>query len=143
MKARIIFLICMLLNIGLFSQTGEVIQAKLNGIKSNGNGQIIFLLFNKSDGFPAEVSKAQSVGIVKKFSESASFQFKDVPPGQYAISVFYDKNSSGDIDRNFFGFPKEPVGASNMKKLGRPNFSNSQFEYSGMLKEVPLKLLNQ
>jgi uncharacterized protein (DUF2141 family) len=56
--------------------------------------------------------------------------FKNVKPGEYAISVFHDVNENGKLDKNFIGIPKEGVGASNdaMGSFGPPSFEKAKFK---------------
>jgi AraC-like DNA-binding protein len=37
----------------------------------------------------------------------------DIPEGEYLIALFQDTNNNGQLDTNFLGFPREPVGLSN------------------------------
>ena len=39
--------------------------------------------------------------------------FENIPAGSYAISVFYDLNNNGQLDKNFLSIPKEPYDFSN------------------------------
>ena len=39
--------------------------------------------------------------------------FKDVPSGEYAISIYHDINSNAKLDTNFLGIPKEDYTCSN------------------------------
>jgi uncharacterized protein (DUF2141 family) len=53
-------------------------------------------------------------------------------PGRYAISVAFDKNANGKLDRNLFGIPTEPVGLSRnppLPKFGPPKFVDASFDY--------------
>jgi uncharacterized protein (DUF2141 family) len=52
-----------------------------------------------------------------------------LPPGEYAISIFYDANSNGELDTNFIGIPKEPVALSNnaKAKFGPPKYKDALF----------------
>lgn len=45
--------------------------------------------------------------------ESVPVSFENVPPGTYAIAVFFDVNGNGKMDTNFLGIPKEKYGFSN------------------------------
>ncbi len=111
------------------------ITVTINGIEEQ-KGQVVFMLFTSGDGFPKEVDKAYKKGVVKEFGTSATYTFKDIPYGKYAIAVFHDENSDGEIKTNFIGMPKEPVGASNMTKMGKPSFK----KYSITLREASKKL---
>ena len=50
-------------------------------------------------------------------------------PGEYALSIFYDRNENGELDTNFIGIPKEPVALSNnaKAKFGPPKYKNAVF----------------
>ncbi|RKN76748.1 DUF2141 domain-containing protein [Ulvibacterium marinum] len=104
-------------------------------------GEIVFMLFAKEDGFPKEPSKAFKKGVVTDFSASASYTFKKVPYGTYAVSVFQDKDKNGEIKSNFIGMPKEPVGASNMTKMGKPSFKKCSFQLNSQNKELRMKFI--
>lgn len=55
----------------------------------------------------------------------------DVPAGEYALLVFHDKNTSGDLDKNFIGIPREPVGFSRgYRPTGPPAFDRAKFQVS-------------
>lgn len=69
---------------------------------------------------------------------TASF---DVPHGKYAISIYQDVNENGELDRNFVGIPKEPVGfGNNYKPFGKPKFESASVEHqpASELQEIAL-----
>ena len=43
---------------------------------------------------------------------SVSVLIPDLPPGEYAISMYHDENANGTFDRNWLGFPQEGFGFS-------------------------------
>jgi uncharacterized protein (DUF2141 family) len=55
-----------------------------------------------------------------------------LPPGEYALSVFYDEDSNGELNTNFIGQSKEPVGQSNnaSAKFGSPSYEDAVFVLS-------------
>ena len=59
----------------------------------------------------------------------STLNFKDLPYGEYAISVYQDKNDNGKLDTGLFGIPKEPFGFSNDPKMGfgPPKYKDSAF----------------
>ena len=59
---------------------------------------------------------------------SATYQFT-LPAGTYAIGIFVDANYNNEMDRNFFGVPKEQYGFSNNAKgsFGPPSFKDASF----------------
>jgi uncharacterized protein (DUF2141 family) len=55
---------------------------------------------------------------------------QNVPTGTYAIEVYQDLNSNGEMDSTFLGLPKEPYGFSRdaHPRLSKPDFSRVKFE---------------
>jgi len=60
---------------------------------------------------------------------SIEVTIENIPPGEYAISIFHDENDNGKLDTNFIGIPKEPYGFSNnpVIKLRPPTFMEAKF----------------
>jgi uncharacterized protein (DUF2141 family) len=57
-----------------------------------------------------------------------SFEFENVSPGDYAISVMQDLNENQRMDFEASGMPIEPYGMSgNDMAMGPPSFYNSKF----------------
>ena len=82
-----------------------------------------------SKGFPFLGKEIDGLVIEIK-GTSATYVFKNIPAGKYAISVFQDSNVDGILNKNMFGVPKEPYGFSNNKygKFGPPNFEDVSFD---------------
>lgn len=139
MKKCIVFPLLFLAAGWAYSQD---LTVHLPTIKSPGEGRLIFLLFDKADGFPKEHEKAFRKEVITDFSASASVTFAGVPAGQYAVAVMHDKNGNKQIDTNFMGMPKEPVGVSNMDGFGRPSFEKSAFALSESGKTIEVKFMN-
>ncbi len=140
---RIFFIAALFfLSTPVFAQeTGDLIIS-VDVVKNKGKGQVIFLLFDKEDGFPREVEKAKFRAEVKQAQSKVSHTFKDIPHGNYAICVFHDENENGDIDTNFMGMPKEHVAASNMTGMGRPTFKKSKINFTESEKSIALDFIN-
>lgn len=139
-KTLLIFLLIVFSTYGYSQKTSEI-KATVSNIKKQGEGEVVFMLFYEADGFPSDRSKAFKMGKVKEFSSTATYTFKDVPYGEYAISVHQDKDQDGEMKRNFMGIPKEPVGASNLNKMGKPNFEKCTFEVNSPSEEVDIKFV--
>jgi uncharacterized protein (DUF2141 family) len=57
---------------------------------------------------------------------AASYTFKNLSPGKYAVFVYHDENNNGKLDTNLFGVPKEGFGFSNnLKLLRQPKFEEA------------------
>ncbi|WP_299530692.1 DUF2141 domain-containing protein [Ulvibacterium sp.] len=119
--------------------SGDIV-VNLTEIEST-KGEIVFMLFAEEEGFPREPSKAFKKGVITDFNTTASYTFANVPYGVYAISVFQDKDRDGEIKSNFIGMPKEPVGASNMTKMGKPSFKKCSFQHNNGKKELNMRFI--
>lgn len=105
----------------------NTLTLKLEGIEKQ-KGTLYLSLFNSENGFPDNGKKSVESRKITEFGSSATITFKDLPDGFYAATYYQDVNDNGELDKNFFGIPKEPVGASNMDSLGRPKFDKCKFE---------------
>jgi uncharacterized protein (DUF2141 family) len=67
--------------------------------------------------------------VVKAIAGTTVVRFENVKSGTYGIQLFHDKNSNGDMDYNFVGYPKEGYGLSNniKPKLSKPGFKAVSF----------------
>jgi len=54
----------------------------------------------------------------------------ELEAGNYALSVYHDENDNKQLDANFIGIPKEPVGLSNdhRPKFGPPKYRKAEVE---------------
>ncbi len=91
----------------------------------NASGDVGCFLFNSADGYPEVHAKAFQETHVAIDANRAVCEFKNIPLGTYAVSVFHDENKNGKLDKNFMGIPKEGYAASNNE---RPAFSAPRFK---------------
>jgi len=89
-------------------------------------GIVAFVLFDSANAFG---DLRDPVKLVKHPLDGRDlYQIEDVPPGEYALLVYYDENNNGKIDKNFIGIPKEPLGFSNRyEPKGPPSYSRAVF----------------
>ena len=59
-------------------------------------------------------------GFVLEAEEQTLITTVSLPVGEYYVSVFQDINNNKQLDTNFIGIPKEPVGISNYSGSGIP-----------------------
>lgn len=107
---------------------------------SKKGGQIIIALFDKPSGFPKELKRA--VKLVKVDPKKPTYKFSKLPLGKYAIVVIHDLNKNGKVDKNFVGFPTEPIGLANYKSISignPPNFRKATVTFQ-KTKTVKIKL---
>jgi uncharacterized protein (DUF2141 family) len=93
---------------------------------NNDNGQLVLGVCNKKENFLKEFAYGDVVKIVNK---KAKVVIKNLPSGEYAISLFHDVNSNNILDKNMFGIPSEDYGFSNNAKgtFGPPKYEDAKF----------------
>ena len=71
------------------------------------------------------------------------YRIPDVPPGEYALLVYYDENDNGRLDRNFIGIPSEPMGFSNAyRPAGPPSYPRAAFRLADeQIREFEVELV--
>jgi uncharacterized protein (DUF2141 family) len=128
MKPSILILIILASGLTCFSQKVDLTVIIDNIEKSEGT--IYMSLHSNENTFPSETDNTVKTRKIEKFDSRAEITFEGLEKGDYALSFFQDLNGNEELDTNFVGFPKEPVGASNMTSLGRPKFSKCKFTIS-------------
>ena len=107
--------------------------------------------FENSNG----VAKVAIVNSKKNYSEEKPFKgynFKisdnkvvetlSLPYGEYAIKVFHDENSNGELDKRIFGIPVEAYGFSNDARgtVGPPEYEKAVFKLDSPKKEITITI---
>ncbi len=123
------------------SSDTHTLTVTINNIK-NMEGSLKVGLYNNNGHFLEEGQTFQNISIEVE-NDSETFVFKDLPKGDYAISLYHDENSNGTCDRNFFGIPKEPYAFSNnfKPKFSAPTFADCQFELTSN-QSIVIDLIN-
>ncbi len=113
----------------LFAQSKHDLVITTIGYK-NKTGNIFIAVYNSEQNY-LNTAKASYLGIVKAKEEKTSYLIKNVPDGEYAVSIFLDENGNGKIDKNFLGIPKEKYGFSNNAKgfFGPAKFEKAKFTH--------------
>jgi uncharacterized protein (DUF2141 family) len=128
-KNQYLFVIIILLGLStsLINAQSSFIKVKVLGIEEI-EGEISIGLFNDPDGFPKK--RDNNLGVsVNVDSSSVEYTFIDLKNGEYAIAIYHDENSNGELDRSFFGMPTEDYVFSNYAtgSFGPPSFEDSKF----------------
>lgn len=60
-------------------------------------------------------------------------EFREIPPGEYALAAFHDIDDSETLDRTALGLPDEPWAISGDPSIlfGPPSFESTKFRYDG------------
>lgn len=125
-----VIITCVLVISSMFLAHGQekkafTITVNITGMKAD-KGNVYVALYNSKKAF---LKKNFKGAIVKVTEKKATAIFKNIEKGEYAVSVFHDKNDNKKMDANFFGIPKEPIGCSNGATgfMGPPKYKNAKF----------------
>ncbi len=103
------------------------LKVHVRGLSSS-DGNLRFALFDSKKNFLESPVRAE---IVEIEAQEGTWIVEELPYGTYAVLVHHDVNANGMMERNWFGKPKEPTGASNdtPAKLGPPKYKNAKFQF--------------
>ncbi len=136
MKVLIIISISILFSTTLFSQRNITIN--ISGLESN-KGQVVVVLYKKGQEF-ANFEKYYKKQITKLITEKkATVVIENIPEGEYSFVVFHDENSDGELEKAWYGMPKEGI-ANSGNHTKRPNYDNTKFTITGSDKVFNLKI---
>ena len=108
----------------IFAQKADL-TVEMQNFKNN-TGLAKVGLYNSEGTFLGATFKKLESKINDK---KAIVVFKDLPLGEYAISMYQDENLNDTMDKNFFGIPSEDYMASNNEKgfMGPPKYDKAKF----------------
>ncbi len=123
------------------SQEANRLALRVEGLHS-GKGKVLCLLFATPDGFPLDAKLARAGSESSISQGTAVCEFRNLPPGRYAICGFHDENGNEELDLNRLGMPKEGIVASRNAPMyfGPPKFRDAVFDYLGGAHEVHAKM---
>ncbi len=89
-------------------------------------GSVVFVLDDSPNTFGDLRNPVMTV--TESMDGRAVYSITNVPPGEYALLVYYDENGNARIDKNFIGIPREPLGFSNeYNPKGPPSYARAAF----------------
>jgi uncharacterized protein (DUF2141 family) len=112
------------------SVLNTALRVEVTGLQ-NAQGNIYIAVYDSKDTWLGkETVLEQQIVIVEARSEDGLVSTElNLPPGEYALSIYHDTNDNGDLDTNFIGIPQEPVALSNnaRPKFGPPKYKDAVF----------------
>ena len=108
------------------------LRLEIGGL-AEAEGKVYYSVYDSEDTWLGDESVAgAAVDIVEAMQGDVVVAVVELPPGEYAVSIFYDVNANGELDTNFIGIPKEPVALSNnaKAKFGPPKCKDARFTLS-------------
>lgn len=108
------------------SNAQNTVEVEIVNFDSN-KGMAYVALYNSEGTF---LKKELKGGMTDIQNQMAKLTFRDLPDGEYAISVFHDADGNGELTTNFLGIPKEKYGASNdaPARFGPPKWNDARFD---------------
>ncbi len=104
------------------------LSIRVEGIESS-QGTLQVALYNQKEYFlkMEGIYRAESIAAREGWTE---FSMDDIPTGEYAVAIFHDENENEELDTNWIGIPKEPLGFSNarLKTFGPPRFEECKIQ---------------
>jgi uncharacterized protein (DUF2141 family) len=141
MNMKALLFTCLSITLAITSQGQNSIEVKISNIREI-KGDIRVALFNNEDDFLEKPVHAKSI---KATSKEVSVKFENLPQGDYAVSVFHDENSNGELDKSVVGIPKEGFvfGNNAMGTFGPPAFNKAkiQLKDQNVIQELSLKYM--
>jgi len=106
----------------------------------NDTGRAMISLVNRREHFLSrEYTPFRSAAVAIQ-EKQVRWDFDNLPPGEYAISVFHDENNNGDLDNNVLRIPTEDYGFSNDARgtFGPPDYEAASFQLNQPRQEVTI-----
>jgi len=93
-------------------------------------GEVRIAMFNSEEKYTKDPLHAVVMTVEEK---ECVWTLDSLPQGEYAIAVYHDKNTNGELDTNFLGIPKEDYGFSNnaRRKFGPAKWGDAKFTVKG------------
>ena len=109
--------------------TGNL-QIVITGLQSD-EGEVRLALCDSREEF--ESNGNYYLGLKLKIKKGkAEHTISDLPYGEYAIKLYHDENSDGELNSNFLGFPTEDYGYSNnaTSTFGPVDYADTKFLFN-------------
>jgi uncharacterized protein (DUF2141 family) len=151
LKNKIFIFICLFIPIALnavfANKSVKKNKGKLTlvvvGFK-NSEGNVKVALHDKPDTYLSRNSNEPAFKAVqlKIKNKVAYYTFRDIPYGEYAVTLYHDVNENDDFDLNFFGLPAEPYGISNNVRgtFKAPAYEKAKFNFKSSEKVIKIKV---
>ena len=120
--------------------TTGTLTVVVTGLKSD-KGEVRISLYNSETTYSnkeAEAFQKLKLPIKDKQAEAV---FEKLPFGEYAIKLFHDKNSNGELDTTL-GIPNEDYAFSNNARatFGPPTYEKAKFEFKAEQLTIEIKI---
>jgi uncharacterized protein (DUF2141 family) len=111
------------------AENDSEVRIELAGLQSV-SGKIFIAVYNEKKSWLGDDAFTSKEVVIDDAREDELVATSiTLPPGEYAMTVFYDANDNGELDTNFIGIPNEPIALSNnaRAKFGPPKYDDAKF----------------
>lgn len=127
----------------LFAATAGAHAAELTVVLGDVRAQtglIKVALVDSQAAWDGQAAPVQATGAPPSGGQ-ATFVFKDLKPGSYAVLITHDENGNGQLDTNAMGMPLEGYGFSNNPRVMRkPTWDEARFDLAGAAARIDVSL---
>lgn len=109
-STKVISLAAGMMALSSYSYGADVTLEVSNITKQTGN--IIVAVYDSQSAY-AQSGQPISTAKIPAESATVSTVLTELKSGEYAVKIFHDENSNGQLDTNMVGMPKEGYGFSN------------------------------
>jgi len=122
-----------------------ILMVEIAGLK-DATGNVYIAVYNSDSTWLSDKTVlSKKVAIAEALDGDLVRTELQLPLGEYALSVFYDKNNDGKLNTNFIGMPKEPIAMSNnaVAKMGPPRYADAVFSLGAepLIQRISMKEL--
>jgi uncharacterized protein (DUF2141 family) len=106
-----------------------ILMVEISGLK-DAKGDVYVAVYDSDSTWLSEKTVLSKKVVITEALDGELVRTElQLPLGQYALSVFYDKDNDGELTTNFIGLPKEPIAISNnaVGKFGPPKYADAVF----------------
>jgi len=124
----LVFILCTRLALAQ-GDAGTTLRVELTGLQQV-DGDLYIAVYDSDDTWLGETTVLDQKVVIAEARDGELVSTElQLPPGEYALSIFYDSNANGELDTNFIGIPKEPVALSNnaRPRFGPPKYEDAKF----------------
>jgi uncharacterized protein (DUF2141 family) len=139
-KLYVVFFVLLIALIMTGQEKKSELTVVLKGLKIQGT--VYVSLYNQDKGFPTKSENAFKNDMKKVSASTEKMVFKDLPFGEYAVSVWHDENDNGKMETSLIGIPKEGLGVSNdaKGKMGPPKYKDAKFQVNSESKVIEINV---
>ncbi|MEM7107163.1 MAG: DUF2141 domain-containing protein [Bacteroidota bacterium] len=101
----------------------QVVELDVSNIEYKKGGYLVIGIWDNPATYLEQEKSLKDMAIEVKAS-TMKILINDLQPGKYAIIAYHDINGNDELEQNWIGIPKEPIGFANDQKigLGPPSF---------------------